>query len=325
VRLLPKALAALLVAASLGCHAQVPPAGGKTLSPELARRVEILLRSRTKVPPNFLVAVGAREPSEIPGFNTVNVTITSDTGQKFKPIPFLLSTDGKTMAQFSKFDISNNPRDLVSAAGRPTRGGPTSAPVQIVVFDDLECPFCAKMHEQLFPAMLQRYGDKVSVVYKDYPISQHPWAMRAAVDVNCLAAQNASAYWNDIDYVHAHAGEYGGAEHSLAKANDSLDQLALEEGKKQNVNAPELQACIKKQDETAIRASMALGEKLEVDATPVLFINGEKLEGAYPLQDVYRMIDGALVAAGQTPPPPYVPAAPAPAAETPAGAAKTGS
>jgi len=48
-----------------------------------------------------------------------------------------------------------------------------------------------------------------------------------------------------------------------------------------------------------------------VEATPVLFINGEKLEGAYPLADVFRMIDGALVAAGKMPPPPYkAPAAP---------------
>jgi protein-disulfide isomerase len=287
--------------------------------------MEILLRSRTKVPPNFQVAVDSREPSDVPGFDTVNVVITSDTGQKFKAIPFLLSTDGKTMAQFSKFDISKDPRELVSAAGRPTRGGTSSAPVQIVVFDDLECPYCAKMHEQLFPAMLQRYGDKVSVVYKDFPISQHPWAMRAAVDVNCLAAQNGAAYWNDIDYVHAHAGEYGGPEHSLTKANDSLDQLALDEAKKQNLNTPELQACIKKQDETAIRASMTLGEKLEVDATPVLFINGEKLEGAYPIEDVYRMIDGALVAAGKTPPSPYVPATPTTAPQAPAAAAKPAS
>lgn len=318
MRHVSKALAALVLAASFGCHAQVPPAG-KALSPELARRVEILLRGRTKVPPNFTVVVGPREHSDMPGFDTVNVTITSDTGQTFKPIPFLLSSDGKTMAQFSKFDISQDPRSLVSAAGRPTRGGPISAPVQIVVFDDLECPYCAKMHEQLFPAMLQRYGDKVSIVYKDFPISQHPWAMRAAVDVNCLGAQNPSAYWNAVDYVHAHAGEYGGPEHSLAKANDSLDQLALDEGKKDKLNTPELQACIKKQDESAIRASMAQGDKLEVDATPVLFINGEKLEGAYPIQDVFHMIDSALVAAGQTPPPPYTPPAAAPPA--PASAA----
>jgi hypothetical protein len=64
-----------------------------------------------------------------------------------------------------------------------------------------------------------------------------------------------------------------------------------------------------KQDDTAIKASMKLGESLGVDSTPALFINGEKMEGALPLEYVYRMIDSALIASGQTPPPPP-PAAP---------------
>jgi hypothetical protein len=66
-----------------------------------------------------------------------------------------------------------------------------------------------------------------------------------------------------------------------------------------------------KQDDTAVKASMKLGESLGVDATPALFINGEKIEGALPLEYVYRMIDNALIASGQTPPPPP-PAAPTP-------------
>jgi hypothetical protein len=51
---------------------------------------------------------------------------------------------------------------------------------------------------------------------------------------------------------------------------------------------------------------------LGVEATPALFINGERLEGAVPVEYVYRMIDNALIAAGQTPPP----AAPAPAQQS---------
>ena len=104
----------------------------------------------------------------------------------------------------------------------------------------------------------------------------------------------------------------GGDEKSLAKANETLDSLTRDEGKRQKVNADALNACIAKQDDTAVKASMKLGESLGVDSTPALFINGEKMEGALPLEYVYRMIDNALIASGQTPPPPP-PAAPAPA------------
>ena len=159
------------------------------------------------------------------------------------------------------------------------------------------------MHAELFPALLDRYKGQVRVVYRDFPLSQHPWATRAAIDANCVGAQSTPGYWNVVDYIHAHASELGGAEKSLEKANSAIDTLAREEGARQKVDQARLQSCIAKQDESAISASLKQGEALGVDSTPALFINGEKLEGAYPIEDVYRMIDGALLAQGKTPPP----------------------
>ena len=314
-----KPLQVLLIAftlAAAGCHAQVPvhgssgaqgaesssSASGEKLSPELTRRVAILLRSRANLPPNYDIVVGGRTASNIPGYDEIAVTFTSE-GKSSKPMTFLLSKDGKTLAQFNKFDISKDPRTLVSDTGRPSRGGPPSAPVLIVGFDDLQCPFCAKMHAQLFPALLDRYKDQVRIVYRDFPLEQHPWATRAAVDANCLAAQSVTGYWNLVDYIHAHAGELGGEEKSLSHANSALDGLTREEGKRQKVDSAVLDACIAKQDDSAIKASIEQATALGVDSTPALFINGEKLEGAVPLEYVYRMIDNALIASGQTPPP----------------------
>ncbi|RZU42119.1 DsbA family protein [Edaphobacter modestus] len=310
----------LLMLAAAGCHAQSSSAGGGKLPPELARRVEILIRSKTNLPPNYEMIVGPRARSDVQGFDEITVLFSAD-GKSSKPMTFLLSTDGKTLAQFNKFDISQDPKTLVSADGRPARGGPANAPVVIVGFDDLECPFCAKMHAQMFPALMQRYKDQVRIVYKDFPLDQHPWAMRAAINVNCLGAQSTDGYWNVVDYIHAHASEMGGAEKTLAKANETLDTITRDEGKKQKVNEATLGACIEKQDETPVRASMKAGSDLGVEATPALFINGERLEGALPIEYVYRMIDNALVAAGQTPPPPVtLPSLSSPPAPTPAPA-----
>ena len=301
-----------LILLGVGCHAQTSAPSSDRLSPELARRVEVLIRSRSSVPPNYTIDVGPRTKSDVPGYSEIAVNFTAD-GKSSKPLTFLLSEDGKTLAQFSKFDISADPRQMLSAEGRPSRGGPGNAPVIIVGFDDLECPFCAKMHAELFPALLERYKDQVRIVYRDFPLSQHPWATRAAIDANCVGAQSATGYWNLVDHIHAHASELGGAEKSLAKANTTLDTLAHDEGVKQKVDVGALSACIAKQDDSAITASVKQGEGLGVDSTPALFINGEKLEGAYPIEDVYRMIDAALVAEGKTPPPPaaVTPAAPA--------------
>jgi protein-disulfide isomerase len=310
-----RALIFALTLAAVGCHAQTPTDASKQLSPELARRVEVLIRSKTSVTPDYDIHIGPRTKSNVPDFDEISVTFTTE-GKTSKPVTFLLSTDGKTLAQFSKFDISKDPKSLVSGDGRPARGGPASAPVLIVGFDDLECPFCAKMHAQLFPALMDRYKDQIHVVYRDFPLDQHPWAMRAAIDANCVGAESAAGYWNMVDYIHAHAAEIGGDEKSLAKANDMLDSLTREEGKRQKVNADALNACVAKQDDTAIKASVKLGESLGVDSTPALFINGEKVEGALPVEYVYRMIDNALIASGQTPPPPPPPVAPVQAPPT---------
>ena len=296
----------VLTLAALGCHAQTPAQSGQGLSPELTRRVEVLIRAKTSVPPNYDIHISPRTKSEVPGFDEIIVTFTTE-GQASKPIRFLLSQDNKTLAQFTKYDISQDPKGLVSGANRPARGGPANAPVLIVGFDDLECPYCAKMHAQLFPALTERYKDQVRIVYRDFPLDQHPWAMRAAINANCLAAQSPTGYWSLVDYIHSHASTLGGEEKSLAKANDTLDTLTRDEAKRQNVDLAALNACIAKQDDSAVKASVKEAEALGVDSTPALFINGAKLEGAVPLEYVYKMIDNALTASGQTPPPPPVP------------------
>lgn len=310
----------LLSLAPLGCHgegARTAPAGsatsaatsspatssaGSALTPEMTRRIEVLIRSRSNVPPNYTIAVGQPTTSDVPGFRQVSVSFTAD-GKQSKPMNFLLSDDGKTLAQFSKYDIGKDPRATVSDAGRPARGGPEGAPVTIVGFDDLECPFCGKLHAQMFPALLERYGDQVRFVYKDFPLSMHPWAMRAAIDVNCLGLQSVTGYWNVVDHIHAHAGELGGAEKSLATANQALDTIVRDEGAVQKVDMARLNACLVKQDDGIVQASIKEANAMGLEeSTPVLFINGEKFQGAYPNEDLFRMIDEALIAQGRTPP-----------------------
>lgn len=289
--------------------------------------MEVLLRQKADLPPGSTVHLGSRMPSDVPGYDNISVSFSAE-GKSSKPVNFLLSKDGKTIAQFSKFDLSADPRTMIPDAGRPSRGGPESAPVIIVGFDDLECPFCARMHESIFPAVTQRYGDKVRVVYKDFPLTDlHPWAMHAAVDVNCMAEQSPQGYWNLVDYIHAHAGEMGTdpkdpkADKTLARADEQLDAVTKAQGKFQKSDLTKLDACVTKQDTASIQPFIKEGEALNLGSTPTLFINGVKIEGAVPIEFVFGEIDDALRAEGVQPPPPYV--APAAPAETPAAPAKT--
>jgi protein-disulfide isomerase len=168
------------------------------------------------------------------------------------------------------------------------------------------------MHQALFPSTLERYKDKVRFVYKDYPLSDmHPWAMHAAVDANCLAAQNPEVYWTYVDYLHAHGQEVNGEDRDINKSFAALDRIARQEGTLAKLDSTKLDACLAKQDETQVRASMKEGDKLGLDSTPSLFVDGERIVGAIPEDQVWIVIDRALRAAGEQPP--AMPASPAPA------------
>jgi protein-disulfide isomerase len=299
----------MLLLICLGCVAQSAP-------PDLARKIEHQVRSYYNLPSDVKVTIGAITPSsEMPGYDNVPVKLDGDGKQK--DYVFLLSKDHTTLLRLTKFDLSKDPyaevMNKIDTKGRPARGA-KDGKVVVVNFDDFECPYCAAMHRTLFPEILKEYGDRVTFVYKDDPLIEiHPWALHAAVDANCLAAQNEDAYWDFADYIHTNKQEVD-KEKSLPARFDAVDKISVLQGQKHNVDTAKLQACIKAQNEDAVRASMKLADELGVNGTPALFINGRKIDGAVPVDEVRSTLDAALRDAGQ-PVPEHTASAPVPASK----------
>jgi protein-disulfide isomerase len=311
-----KIIAGLLaVCLAAGCKAQTASAPSETASVD--RHIEVMVRSQYNVPQDYAVIIGAHKPSQFPGYDSLPVTLAK--GDKKTVVEFLISSDGNTLARLEKFDLQKDPVFNIDVTGRPIRGNP-AAKVTVINFDDLECPYCGRMHESLFPATLDRYKDKVRFIYKDDPLTElHPWAMHAAVDANCLASQSGEVYWTYVDYLHAHGQDISGPDRNLAKSVDALDRVARQEATIAKLDSAKLDACLAKQDETAVRASSGEATALRIEGTPALFVNGERIDGAIPEDQVWTVIDRALRAAGVEPPVPKpVPAAPA-TAHSPAG------
>jgi protein-disulfide isomerase len=282
----------VLVLICLGCSAQSAP-------PDEVQRIEREVRVFYSIPASVKITVGPLRPSEFPDYNAL--TIHMDSEEKKQEYEFLLSKDGKTLLRLTKLDLTKDPyaeiMKKINVVGRPVRGN-RGAKVTIVSFDDFECPFCARMHQMLFPELLKEYGDRVQFIYKDFPlIESHPWAAHAAVDANCLAAQSNDAYWEFADQIHGNPQDV-----SREKGRDAqfaaIDRVTSEEGQKHNLDQAKLEACIKAQNEDAIHASVKEGEALGVNGTPTLFVNGQELDGVVPLADVRAAIDRALEQAG---------------------------
>ena len=271
----------------------------QALSNEVIHRIQREIRSRYSVPHQVEILISAPTASDITGYDKVIVTFTHDA--KKTTHDFLISKDRKTLARLETIDISQDLMSKIEVKGRPVRGN-QDAKVTIVNFDDFQCPFCSRMHSTLFPGLLKQYGGKVRFIYKDYPLVEiHPWAMHAAVDANCLGEQNSDAYWDFADYVHFNHKAIAGSNPEEAFRN--LDSAATDQANKHHLDIQKTQACLKKQDESTVRASMSEGDKLGVDSTPTLFINGERVSGAIPEVEMRSIIDRALVDAGDKTPP----------------------
>lgn len=283
------------------------------------------MRSKLNVPAEYELGIGPRTPSDVPGFDSIKVTFSlPGHPDHTRSLDFLLSKDGNTLARLSRWDIHRDPADLIPTANRPVRGNP-AAKVVIVNFDDLECPYCAKMHSELFPETLDHYKGLIKIVYRDLPLEElHPWAMHAAVNANCLADQSPVAYWSYVDYLHMHGEDVTGADRDLTKSMATLDKLAKEQGETNKLDAAKLDACITKQDEQPVRAEMKLADALNIAQTPTLFINGEMLAGALPTDTLWHIIDRALLAEGIMPPANPLEKPTVPAIAPAAGAAKPG-
>lgn len=299
----------ILLVICLGCVAQSAP-------PDLALKIEHQVRAFYSLPPEVKVIVGAITPtSEMPGYDSVSVKL--DDGGQPKNYAFLLSKDRATMLRVTKFDLTKDAySDLMSkidVRGRPSRGA-KGAKVVVVNFDDFECPFCSRMHQTLFPEILKEYGDRVTFIYKDYPLAEiHPWATHAAVDAGCLAAQNGDAYWDFADYIHANKQEIDSAKTPDGRL-DAVDRMAMLQGQRHSLDGAKLMACLKAQNEDQVRASMKEADSLGVSATPTLFVNGQKIDGAVPISELRAALDTALRDAGQ-PVPTHIPSTPTPASK----------
>lgn len=167
----------------------------------------------------------------------------------------------------------------VSAEGAPFKGG-AAAPVTIVEFQDFHCPFCKRVQATI-GELLARYGDKVKVVHRDFPIdSLHPQARKGHEAARCANEQG--KFWAYHDKLY---------ENAPRAAPDHLKAYAREVG----LDLPTFEQCLASgKYRAAVQRDVEEGQRLGVTGTPSFFINGRPLSGAQPLESFARVIDEEL-------------------------------
>ena len=170
-------------------------------------------------------------------------------------------------------------RVKVATDGSPSRG-PKEAPVTIVEFSDFQCPFCSQLSKTLHEAAA-KYGDRVRLVYKQFPLSQiHPFAEKAAEASLCAADQD--HFWDLHDLMFDTQNALREEDLKAKGAQLKLDSAAFNDCLTSGRYADKV-----KQDQ---REGFSLG----VSTTPSFFINGRYFSGALTLADISKAIDEEL-------------------------------
>ena len=261
-----------------------------TESPETDTRDRILryLRERFPLSPAAKITVGPLRPSAFPGF--YQTTVTVEDGKQTGSQDFYVSKDGHYLIQGNVYTLGADPKReaerQLSLQGKPSIG-PANAPVTIVEFADLQCPTCAKMHQFLESQLLPKYGDKVRVVFKEYPLVQiHDWALTAALANECVYVLKPDAFVPYRTKVFENQTNI-----TATSAEAQLERYAEQAG----VDLEKVRTCIdSKETMGQIESDFKEAQTLGVSSTPTFFINGKMLVGGPPSEEFYKVIDEAL-------------------------------
>lgn len=174
-----------------------------------------------------------------------------------------LVTDGYERSEIEEHFAARYGRDTrfeFDLDGLPIRGAPM-APLLIVEFSDFECPYCGAAAPML-ERLLREFDGRVKLVFKNYPLDQHPRAMPAARAA--VAAGNQGKFWEMHDLL------FGNQQ---ALEDEDFERYAVQLG----LDLPRFQADIASPATQArIDADKAEGHRVHLEGTPTMFINGRR-------------------------------------------------
>ena len=168
----------------------------------------------------------------------------------------------------------------VNVGDAPFKGG-SDAKVTVIEFSDFQCPFCSK-GAQVLTALEKKYGNKIKIAFKHYPLPFHAQARIAAEASMCANEQDTKLFWKMHDAMFADQSKLD---------KDNLMATA----KKVGLKEADFKACLDSgKFKTRVDADVAQGAGLGVKSTPTFYVNGNLISGAQPLEVFTEIIDEDL-------------------------------
>ncbi len=260
------------------------------------QKMEAYIRHQFMLPPTLKVIASDPRPSDVPGLLLVEVTVTDGAATNQK-VPFYVAQDGSKFIQGKSFDIREAPFTEELKHLKPDGAaiaGPASAPVSIYVFSDFQCQFCKEEAKVLRANLGTAYPKQVRLIFKDFPLEQiHPWAMAASIAGRCIANMNGENFWRYHDWIF---------DQQANLTAENLKPKITEFANSTGIDSMMLGQCMDtKATAKEVAQSMAEARALNVDRTPTLFLNGRRITGNVPWEQLKGIIDYEIEHARKNP------------------------
>ena len=232
------------------------------------------------------VTVNDPKPALLTGFKEVRVRISQ--GAQSQDVILYVSNDGKQIVQGNVYEIAKNPfkadLDKLKTQYAPALGT-AGAPVAIVIFTDLQCPYCKGEAEMLRQNLIKTFPTQVRLYLKNFPLTGlHPWSKAAAIAGRCVYGQKNETFWDYHDWIFAH-------QESITPDNLKTQILDWAKGVK-DLDTVKLGACIdSKSTEAEVDAEMQQGQDLGITGTPTMFVNGRRISQTIDWPSLKNIID----------------------------------
>ena len=159
--------------------------------------------------------------------------------------------------------------------------GSENAKVTIVEYSDFQCPFCAKGAD-ILKQLKTKYGKKIKIVFKNFPLPFHNQAEKAAVAGLCAHKEGNDSFWKMHDKMFAQQDQLSSEGLKTMAKNIGLNEQAFEK-------CLEDEEILKK-----VKKDMQEGKEIGVKSTPTFYVNGRLINGAQSIDVFSELIDEQL-------------------------------
>jgi len=176
-----------------------------------------------------------------------------------------------------------------TSAQKPNVEGLADGPVQVVIYEDLQCPDCAAFRRMMDDKLLPKYSGKVAFLHRDFPLAKHAWARQAAIAARFFTEQSPElglAYRRDM---------MAGQEAATA---ENFNQRLITFAKAHGTDPDKAIAALSNATYAAmVEQDYKDGVSRGVVHTPTVFVNGKPFIETFTFEEISKGIDEALAQA----------------------------